>query len=521
MPGHPDSSSSKERVNIRPGVSVLSLFRHLNYKPWYAMAEFVDNSIQSYLSNAKALRRADGPRAHLKVEIEVESDGRRAVIRDNAAGIATPDYARAFKPAEPPPDKSGLAEFGVGMKSAACWFSESWSVRTKALGEEVERFIELDINEIVRSQKENLTPRESPASRNLHYTEVCLNSLHNPLHGRTLGKIQDHIASIYRIFLRAGKVHITFNGAELRYEEPEILVAPPFRDEKGKPTEWRKDISLKVGDGVSVQGFAAIRKTGSVSDAGLALFRRGRLILGSRDDSYRPEFIFGKSNSFTYQRLFGELNVEGAKVSHTKDGFQWADYEDSLLQALRAQLDAPPLSLLEQAEGHRVRPRPIDVEPLARAALQSTVRAAQKYAPADLAPHLLPDPSVSELPRRLQAAKPVAHEPMVIHFKDTAWVIHTELTSDHAVGDWLSVSEKTVTKKQAGAPARELEVRVSLNHPFMVRFADMSSSQMEPIVRIAIAIALAEITAREAGVHLAPAIRRNVNALLSGALSKP
>ena len=37
-------------VNIRPGVSVLSVLRHLNYRPWFAIAEFVDNSIQSFLT---------------------------------------------------------------------------------------------------------------------------------------------------------------------------------------------------------------------------------------------------------------------------------------------------------------------------------------------------------------------------------------------------------------------------------------------------------------------------------------
>src|SRR5437762_1866567 len=101
------------QVSIRPGVSVLSLFRHLNYKPWYAMAEFVDNSIQSYTANVKRLKNAHGPAYKLKVEIEIDLDGKRIVVRDNAAGIDAEDYQRAFKPAEPPPDTSGLAEFGV------------------------------------------------------------------------------------------------------------------------------------------------------------------------------------------------------------------------------------------------------------------------------------------------------------------------------------------------------------------------------------------------------------------------
>ena len=34
--------ASLKTVSIRPGVSVLSVLRHLNYRAWFALAEFVD-----------------------------------------------------------------------------------------------------------------------------------------------------------------------------------------------------------------------------------------------------------------------------------------------------------------------------------------------------------------------------------------------------------------------------------------------------------------------------------------------
>jgi hypothetical protein len=49
MSGTPDAPPI-ERVSIRPGVGILSVLRHLNYKPWFALAEFVDNAVQSYIS---------------------------------------------------------------------------------------------------------------------------------------------------------------------------------------------------------------------------------------------------------------------------------------------------------------------------------------------------------------------------------------------------------------------------------------------------------------------------------------
>jgi hypothetical protein len=53
-------ASRQPRVSIRPGVGILSVLRHLNYKPWFAMAEFVDNSLQSFLQNRVQLQKLHG-----------------------------------------------------------------------------------------------------------------------------------------------------------------------------------------------------------------------------------------------------------------------------------------------------------------------------------------------------------------------------------------------------------------------------------------------------------------------------
>src|SRR5262245_41002868 len=100
-----------ERVNIRPEVSILSVLKHLNYKPWFAIAEFVDNALQSFLPNREAIFAVDGSGTKLRVDIELDASAEgRIIIRDNAAGISERDYARAFKPAEVPPDRTGLSE---------------------------------------------------------------------------------------------------------------------------------------------------------------------------------------------------------------------------------------------------------------------------------------------------------------------------------------------------------------------------------------------------------------------------
>src|SRR3990172_2859396 len=117
-----DDNQLIDYVNIRPGVSILSVLRHLNYKPWYALAEFVDNSIQSFLDYQEELKLIEGPDYRLKVTIDINlKDDGQITIRDNAAGIHYKDYVRAFRPAAIPLDQEGLCEFGMGMKSASCW----------------------------------------------------------------------------------------------------------------------------------------------------------------------------------------------------------------------------------------------------------------------------------------------------------------------------------------------------------------------------------------------------------------
>lgn len=505
-----------QQVNIRPGVSILSVLRHLNYRPWYALAEFVDNALQSFLDNQDDL--SDVGTIAAAVAIERDEDGGRLVIRDNAAGIHAKDYARAFRPAEIPPDRSGLAEFGMGLKSASCWFSPAWTVRTTALGEPIERTVTFDIDRIVRDDLESLDVNTRPVAPETHYTEIILTNLFRPVRGRTVGKIKDHLGGIYRVFLRRGNLTLTFDGEPLNYVEPAVLVAPWFREPASDPRQWKKEIDFDFGEGQRVHGFAALRERGSTSEAGFALFRRDRLIQGSGDEAYRPSQIFGASNSFTYQRLFGELELEGFEVSHTKDGFQWEEHEEIVLELLKEELDREPLPLLSQAEGHRTRVRQEDVRAGAQIAVERTAEVIER----DVAPVIedqVTEPDPGPLPEALPAAELASRRQIAIEIDGVPWQIELELSTEPAVSDWLYVSD---APSPATGGSRTLGIRVAMAHPFMERFAGTGdAAQIEPLLRVAAAIALAEVTAREAGVRFAGSIRLRVNQLLREALCNP
>lgn len=514
------------KVNIRPGVSILSVLRHLNYRPWYAIAEFVDNSIQSTIANHDHLKKVDGKEYRLRINIEVDPvDAGRIRIADNAAGINKKDYVRAFRPAEIPPERNGLSEFGMGMKSAACWFSPLWTVRTKALGEGVERKVNFNIAKIVKDDIQELDIQTSEAPRDTHYTEIMLKNLYKTPQGNTVKKIKEHLTSIYRVFIREGLLELYFDGELLSYEAPKILVAPYYKTPKSSPKTWQKEIEFSFGDKMSAKGFAAIRETASTSGAGFALLRRDRLILGSGDEGYRPEFVFGKPNSYRYQRIFGELHLKGVEVSHTKDGFKWDEYEEEFLKKLKSELNKGSLPLLEQAEEHRVRVTKRDLERGAQHAIERTAEAIQNEVPDVLEDQINIHPSPVHLPHVLPAVLCASTKEIDVDLRGKKWRIILELSADPSIGDWITLSDKptTLPKKGKGKnPARrQITVRIALFHPFMERFGGTSQEQIEPLLRVGAAIALAEITARESGVKLAGEMRRNINELLREGFSKP
>ena len=140
---------------------------------------------------------------------------------------------------------------------------------------------------------------------------------------------------MYRTDLRSGKIKIYYNGGGLIYETPAILTE---KLPDGSEKIWKKDIDFTFdfnGEKKRVYGFIGLLEEGSTSGAGFTLIRYGRVIVGGYENGYRPEEIFEKSNSYVYQRLFGELNLDGWRVTQTKDAFDlYGGLEDELIANL-------------------------------------------------------------------------------------------------------------------------------------------------------------------------------------------
>lgn len=323
------------KINIRPTTSVYATYKNIKYDPWTAIAEFVDNSTQSYYDNKERLMATkywDG----LEIEIiyERNSSGDKLIIRDNAYGMDFNDFQRAII-LDSPPKRASRSEFGMGLKTAACWFGTNWSVESTALGSDIKYTASIDVEALHKYKNEEIEVQEEEASTKEHGTVITIWNLNRTIVGRQIGKTKDQLRGMYRVDLRSGEITITYNGEELLYEEPPVL-EEDLPD--GSKKKWRQEINFEIPYKESflhVNGFIGIRETASTSAAGFALIRRGRVIVGGYENAYRPEEIFEKPNSFIYQRLFGELNLDDWPVTQTKDAFDWySGLEDDLIEKL-------------------------------------------------------------------------------------------------------------------------------------------------------------------------------------------
>ena len=326
------SSVESRSIDIRPDSGVYATFRRISYRPWSAIAEFIDNSTQNYFEHRDTIAKVTGRSPALEIDIVYDSSARTLAIIDNANGMNWSELERAIQLNRPPEVTTGRSEFGMGLKMAACWFGSRWRVVTKRLGETVEYDALVDVHSlevdkpeaIVVSQRLGLEPSE-------HYSRIEIEDLHRTFRGRAHTSIRENIASMYRRDIDSGEITIKWNGDPFTWEAD-----PVFQETSpdGETITWQQNVHFDV-DGNEVTGKIWIRMPGAANRAGMHLFRRNRLIVGGPGAGYKPQEIFAAPNSFQSQRLVGELDLDNWPVTQTKDAFDWdGDLENGFIEKL-------------------------------------------------------------------------------------------------------------------------------------------------------------------------------------------
>ena len=323
----------------------ISILRFLNYKPENAIAEFIDNSIQSFFDNKKYL-----PLNHkLDIKINISRDKKDITISDNAAGISKKKIEYALEAGSEEIRRvnnrnNGLNEFGMGMKSAAFWFTKSWTIETKAVNEKFIKIINLDVNTIAKKKgriKVNILPTNETKS----FTKIILKNCDKSIgHHKN---IISNLESIHRNFLGKDiKIRYCYDKESSSYRNYQLkFIRPKFSREipkyayenwlkifdsdylsksakKNKPKNvyWKIPINIKFGSTskkkLSAKGFIA-KLVSSSEKRGIYYFRRNKMIEGP----VYPGSIYSsqRGSGYEYKYIYGEIHFENISSSFTKD----------------------------------------------------------------------------------------------------------------------------------------------------------------------------------------------------------
>jgi hypothetical protein len=319
------------------GPEAISSYQRLSYTPWHAIAEFVDNSTQSYADNQALIdERLQEEGVSFQVSITYEPNENNGMLRvaDNSIGMSYADLERALRIAVPPANRLGRSRYGMGMKTAAFWIGRKRRIQTKKIGEDLAHEVTIDANKIAETRDMELNYRPIPnQDPNKHYTIVEVWDHYRKFQGRTLGKIAEFLRSMYRRDLQDGKMKLVWRTVDLTWEgfDERLMIA-------SDGTPMKRDILFTVNDKV-VMGWVGILRMGEGgrADAGFSVMQANRVILGW-PEAWRPTSLFGPygSNDLVNQRLVGELEFDGFEVSHTKDSIQWrADEEEAVEKNLK------------------------------------------------------------------------------------------------------------------------------------------------------------------------------------------
>src|SRR5438309_10610438 len=83
---------------LRLGYSVIRSYKRLSYRPWTALAEFVDNSTESYRLNRRVLNKAfSAKNGALTVSIEYDRQAQTLEVSDDAMGMSLQELTHALE----------------------------------------------------------------------------------------------------------------------------------------------------------------------------------------------------------------------------------------------------------------------------------------------------------------------------------------------------------------------------------------------------------------------------------------
>ncbi|MFM2334225.1 MAG: hypothetical protein RIS91_228 [Bacteroidota bacterium] len=331
-------------ISIATKPAIYKIFRNLPNTHWNCISEFIDNSLSAWLENPTSTTCI--------VNISIETN--QITVEDNGPGISVANFQRAFEPANTPVNNTSLNEFGMGLKTASLYLGNTYKVQTQRQ-DSPQYEINFDLETVT---EQNLTELEVKISERdctkKSFTKITINNLNpetapDPI--LDLEQIKHYLSKIYKKAISTfAKIIINFE--ELKEKNINFLYAPWHKDLNSNPIKWVIPVFFEH-QGFKINGFIALLSELSDSEAGLLLFRRGRVVVGIKE-RFKPKILFSSPGSHLYKRLYGELELDGFNISMSKDQILEDSMLNKLLTTTREYLDSQELSLIEQGKEFRI-----------------------------------------------------------------------------------------------------------------------------------------------------------------------
>lgn len=322
----------QEVINIEVGTSIQLQFQRTQMKLENIFKEFIDNSLQSYLTkeNNDELKKNGTNKCIITIKISEDE----IEIKDNAYGMDLEAFKRALTLNEKNknyPDGS-LGEFGMGLKYAAISLGNKYTIESKMLGDHKKYSATIDSELLKQNIKTVSAIVDELQPKNQHYTKITITNLIVKITQKDRDYLRDKLSKIYHIYLGNDDLEITIlPNQKVIYNPPQLWI-----NEDG--SEYQEDFSGDFSfDDNSYDYFGWIgildkADTSKEGKAGFSLLKQDRVILSN----YRPESLLGKSNLYPFQRIVGEINLDQWPVDFNKGSFSWNNgLEDKFIMELK------------------------------------------------------------------------------------------------------------------------------------------------------------------------------------------
>ena len=522
-------------TKFKLGFNVLRTFKTLQNRHHFALGEFIDNSVQSYIDNKDELHKIPGYKPTIKIFVNANEIS----VEDNCAGISKKFEDAAFDIGKANENFDGIGTYGMGMKVSACWYSDTWSVETKAIKEDAIKIWSIDVNKIIDTGNGDIGPKTLKAKNVEPYTKIVMSNPHKVPIGHSVKTLKQYIGSMYRFFIISKEINFEYNDELISYEVPSRKKISSYPHNAEKPIiDWMTEIPrLDLGDGFWAEGYAFLHASKNSPRNGFGIFWKKKLIEGSHSNPWVPSTndydnaadkkkyaIYGGGNTAADQRLDGWLHISpNFEVVFTKNQVIWEGKDVILKEKLKAYLKNctilpsknPDLSGDERYQDflYQVRELKYEWEPPIDEPEDDPIFPPadpnEPDVPIDIPPITDPDP---EEPEQGEIDIPEDAEKVEFTYGETKWTISI-ITLANTRNDFIQKIDGPDGEK--GDSHRTMVIKINAGNPFVNKYFT-STENADAILgmkKMAVALVLSEVLAKETH-DKALTVRRNLNKIL-------